>query len=229
MVIYLKDRKQFAEVNGCCSQTKPVTCGVPQGSLLGPRLFTYYINNVDIGNNVDVVVDGLNRALSEISLWCRNNKLTIHAGKSEATFISHSPFCGPLRPIKLGDNILDFVYETRCLGVIIDSQLSWNSHSEHLFKSFGKKVRQLKRFKYLPTSTLEKIYVSSIVPTITYCSLVWGTSIPSLMNELDHIHARTAKIIHRLPWDISDQEALESRWERATIKPISNETTYLNV
>lgn len=156
MVIYLKDRKQFAEVNGCCSQTKQVTCGVPQGSLLGPRLFTYYINDLSdsvtegnlelcaddttlhfIGNNVGVVVDGLNRALSEISLWCRNNKLTIHAGKSEATVISHSPFCGPPRPIKLGDNILDFVYETRCLGVIIDSQLSWNSHSEHLFKSLG--------------------------------------------------------------------------------------------
>ena len=34
------------------------------------------------------------------------------------------------------------------------------------------------------------------------------------MNELDHIQTRAAKIIHRLPWDISDQEALEStRWE----------------
>ena len=87
MVSYFKDRKQFAEVTGCSSQTKPVTCGDPQGSLLGPRLFTYYINDLSdsitegnlelyadyttlhfIGNNADVVVDGLNRALSEISL-----------------------------------------------------------------------------------------------------------------------------------------------------------------
>jgi len=44
------DRKQFSEVNGCSSQTKPVTCGVPQGALLRPRLFTYYIN--DLSNSI---------------------------------------------------------------------------------------------------------------------------------------------------------------------------------
>ena len=62
--------------------------------------------------------------------------------------------------------------------------------------------------------TLEKNYFSSIVPTITYCSLVLGTSSPSLMTELEHIHANAAKTIHRLSWDIFDQEPLEStRWE----------------
>ena len=177
-----------------------------------------------IGNNVDEVVNGLNRALSEISLWCRNNKLTIHAGKSEAMIISHRAFCGPLRPIKLGDKILNVVSETRCLGIFIDSQLSWNSHTEHLCKSFGKKVKQFKRFKYLPTSTLETIYFSSIVPTITYCSLVWGTSAPSLMKELEHIHARAAKFTHNLPWDISDLDALETTgWE-----PLSTQYSIAN-
>ena len=159
MTSYLKDRKQFAVVNGCSSQTRPVTSGVPQGSLLGPRLFTYYINNLSdsitegnlelyaddttlhiIGNNVDEVVDSLNRALSEISLWCRNNKSTINkqinAGKYEAMIISHTAFYGLLRPIKLGDKTLNVASETRCLGIIIDSQLSWNSHTEHLCKYF---------------------------------------------------------------------------------------------
>ena len=44
-----------------------------------------------IGNNVDEVVDGLNQALCKILLWCRNNKLTIHAGKSEAMIICDLP------------------------------------------------------------------------------------------------------------------------------------------
>ena len=167
-----------------------------------------------IGTNVDEVVDGLNRALSDIYTWSRNNKLTIHSGKSEAMIISHRSFCGPLKPIKLGDKILNFVSEARCLGVTIDSKLSWNSHIEITCKSFGKKINQLKRLKYLPKNTLETIYFTSIVPSVTYCNLVWGTCLPSLMNELEHLHARAAKIIHRLPCSLSDQDALlATGWE----------------
>ena len=41
IIDYLKDRKQFAVVSGCKSQLNAVKCGIPQGSLLGPRLFSF--------------------------------------------------------------------------------------------------------------------------------------------------------------------------------------------
>ena len=60
---------------------------------------------------------------------------------------------------------------------------------------------------------MQSIYFTSNIPAFTYCHLVWGTCSPSLLNEVEHIHARAAKIIHRLP-DASDQEALTlARWE----------------
>ena len=91
---------------------------------------------------------------SDLGWFEKNNffdweRLFIHTGKCKIMIISHKPFFGLLTPIKQGVKILDVVYGTRSVGVIIDSQLSWNSHMDHLCRSFGTQMRQLKRFKYI--------------------------------------------------------------------------------
>ena len=63
--------------------------------------------------------------------------------------LTHKPFCGLLKPVMLGNKVLDFGTETKCLGIIIDNQLSWLSHLELICRSFDQKVNQLKRLKYL--------------------------------------------------------------------------------
>ena len=43
---YLSGRQQCVDINGTRSEFLPISCGVPQGSILGPQLFLIYINDM---------------------------------------------------------------------------------------------------------------------------------------------------------------------------------------
>ena len=116
LVDYLKNRHQFAYINEASSKIRIVEYGVPQWSLLGPRLFKIYVNDLRIprsikegwtflfaddttiyyiGDNVESLVDSLNLIASELYQWCIENKLAVNTDKTEAMLITAKPFVGP--------------------------------------------------------------------------------------------------------------------------------------
>ena len=129
--------------------------------------------------------------------------------------ITRQDFIGPLRPVVIGNEIIKYVRKATSLGIEIDNHLRWESQVKKVTKSFSAKVSQLRRMSYLPIKVKERIYFKPIISTNTYGIIVWGTCSPSLMTDIERIHARAAKIIHRLPKHISNEDALEAeKWDK---------------
>ena len=70
-----------------------------------------------------------------------------------------------------------------------------SQHVSQVRKPLVLKVKAMKRMKYLPVKTLQEIYFKTIIPSLTYCILIWGNCSTALFSSLDWIHSRAARII----------------------------------
>ena len=206
------DRKQFANVNSEHSSIKIIVFGVPQGSLLGPHLYSIHVNDLPdfvskgylvmfaddttlycVGKDIEEVIDMMNKAAKELFNWCKKNQLTVQKGKTKAMIRSHRDFTGPLRPASFGTSIINYVTHNTCLGTTTHNTLYWNKQFSKATTSFNSKLKELRRLRYLPVNVKKEIYCKTVVSSITYCISVWDTSSPTVLQELYALHARAAK------------------------------------
>ena len=212
---YLSNLSQFTRINGVDSEKRPVTVGVPQGSLLGPRLYSIYLNDFPesikcgkaflfaddttiyaIGKNTDDIHIKIQRILNEVYSWCSLNRLSIHYGKTEAMIVSRRPFTGPMQSLTCGNAVIEYKSKSDCLGLRLENRLSWDSQIKKICLSFNGKSKALKKICFLQKHILETIYFKTVLPSMLYGLAVWGSCSPSLFNNLEEIHQRAAKLIH---------------------------------
>ena len=191
---YLELRQQFVSVGNVESSLAPITHGVPQGSILGPLLFLLFINDFPSASNFFKfnlyaddstltctfsnknpvhIVNKLESELECIHAWLEMNKIKINCSKSKYIAFSYRNSL-TFGNIKIGSQYLENTTSAKFLGILIDDNLNFKEHVEHISTKISKTVGLLFRLRLsLPPDALKTLYCSLILPHINYGIEVW--------------------------------------------------------
>ena len=215
---YLENRFQMCTVNGVWSKKNLVTCGIPQGSILGPLLFLIYINDLPTslehsssrmfaddttltvsGKSLHDVEVAINHDLSNVNQWLCANKLSLNLVKTEYILIGSRHNINNILAtpkVFVGDIPIKRVRETKALGVYIDEFLSWEKHIDKIAKKVSSGIGAIRKLKpCVDRNTLICAYNALVLPHLDYCCEVWDTIGTTLSDRLQKLQNRAARVI----------------------------------
>ena len=219
---YLSNRTQYVKLGNHSSSPVELLAGVPQGSVLGPLLFTTYtspLSNIIHGFEVsfhqyaddtslfsilssDSMSDqlrNLRKCTDAINDWHLVNFLQLNPQKSEIMFIG-TPIrlktMSPPTSINVAGTLLPSSTTLKLLSVTFDSHLSFKEHSASIIKSCNHLIWSIRHIcPLLSVDSTSALARSLVLSCLDYCnSLLYGTS-TSLILSLQRVQNKLAKLV----------------------------------
>ena len=205
---YFENRTQFVRIGAAKSTLVQVTSGVPQGSVIGPFIFSMIAGTFPVDfENATVIkyADDFTvcAALLKMSTndhvlhlhnsflkWSADHGLTVNKAKCKTLFVSFKHVCSPITLPNV--SVVD---ELKILGVIFNRRLNWSSHCDTIVKNASRRLYILRVLKNVVTSKdLIKVYNAIVRSRLEYASPLFVGLSSENSRKLDRVQKR----FHRL-------------------------------
>ena len=220
---YLTGRTQAVCVDDVSSDSFNLTCGVPQGSVLGPILFNiytqslgeiarrhglkchFYADDTQLYVSFSVMeskdyVNVISNCIADIKAWMQSNLLLLNDSKTEVVLLGTKQQLSKLSnlEISVGSANIKPCSNVRNLGVIFDSNMTMEDHVNNVCKTSYFYIRRLSKLRrFVDKQTAAMITHAFVTSRLDYCnSLLYGIS-KSLTAKLQHILNVAARIVSR--------------------------------
>ena len=194
---YLYGRSMRVVVGDIVSSPRPVLCGVPQGSVLGPLLYLIYVDTLQFyipdaaitsfaddtaitiaGKALSELVSKANKVLLDLHIFTSLSCLAVNVSKTNYMIFSRTGVIDNVFGlVNFNGTEIKQIFDTRYLGFQIDCNLNWKKHSEIVSVKVARGLGLIRRFKHVfPVSVLKILYNSLIHPYIVYGCSVWASN-----------------------------------------------------
>ena len=218
---YLDGRSQTVTTESLSSQPVTVRYGVPQGSVLGPVLFTLYTQPLSFvierhnlnfhffaddtqllnsakPEDIDELLASISCCFLDIKNWMTENKLKLNSDKTEALLVGTRQKLASLSvtDLQLGDATVPFSSTVKSLGMFLDSTLSMQPHISFLIKTCFFHLRRIATIRrYLTPEACTKLVITLLFSRLDYCnSLLAGLPAASIQG-LQRVQNCAARLV----------------------------------